>query len=223
MIDFKILEKEQLKLAKKIVLKDSFEKLELIGGVDASYKENEVIAAIVVCDYKTMEIKEKVFASIKAKVPYVAGFLAFREGPAISEAYAKLQLKPDVMIFDGNGILHPRRCGLASHMGILLEQASIGVAKHLFLGELKNTKVYDGKEALAESVVTREHSKPIYISPGHKISLKTSVEIVKHCLRFPHKLPEPLHLAHRYADEVSEKIEKEELKVDFKRQVFNEK
>src|SRR3989338_7730530 len=140
MIDFEKLKDEQVKLARKIVLKDSFEmseihrisehaqkssifdKLELIGGVDASYNENEVVAAIVVCDYKTMEVKEKVFTAVKAKFPYVAGFLAFREGPAISEAYAKLQNKPDVMIFEGNGILHPRKYGLASHMGILLDQ-----------------------------------------------------------------------------------------------------
>ena len=72
-----------------------------------------------------MKVKERVFAVAKAKVPYLTGFLAYREGPAISEAYAKLANKPDIMIFDGNGILHPRRCGLASHLGVLLEQACL--------------------------------------------------------------------------------------------------
>ncbi|MAG91184.1 endonuclease V [Candidatus Woesearchaeota archaeon] len=202
MINFSKLKGEQLKLAKKVLIKDSFEKLELIGGVDAAFKENKVIAAVVVCDYKSMEVKEKVYSVVDEKLPYMAGFLAYREGPAISEAYAKLKIKPDILIFDGNGILHPRRIGLASHMGILLEQASIGIARSLLDGEVKDKIVYIDKEARAELVTSREHSKPIYISPGHNISLKTSVEVVKNCIRFPHKLPEPLHLAHRFADEM---------------------
>ena len=214
MADLNKLKEEQLKLAKKAILRDSFEKLDLIGGVDAAYSQDYVISAIVVCDYKTMQVKEKVFAVAKAKFPYIAGFLAYREGPSISEAYARLENKPDVLIFDGNGILHPRRCGLASHIGVLLDQASVGVAKQLLVGEVKGNVVYAEKEARAELVVTKEHSKPVYVSPGHKISLKTSVEIVKHCLRLPHKLPEPLHLAHRYADEIMGKVVKGEIKPD---------
>src|SRR3989344_749471 len=137
MVDFAKLKEEQLKLAKKVTLKDSFDNSELIAGVDCAYNQYDAIAAIVVCDYKTMEVKEKVFAVAKAKVPYVKGFLAYREGPAVSEAYAKLQNKPEVMFFNGHGIIHPRRCGLASHMGVLLEQASIGIAKQLLVGEVK--------------------------------------------------------------------------------------
>ena len=216
MLDFTKLKEEQLKLAKKVITKDSYDELKLIGGVDCSYNQDDVIAAIVVCDYKTMAVKEKVFAVAKAKVPYLQGFLAYREGPAISEAYSKLLNKPDVTIFDGNGILHPIRCGLASHVGVLLDQPAIGIAKQLLVGEVKGNVVYVDKEARAELVVTRKHSKPIYASPGHKISLKTSVEIVKNCLRFPHKLPEPLHLAHRHANEIREKIVKGELKVEVK-------
>jgi deoxyribonuclease V len=208
MMDFAKLKEEQLKLAKKVTLKDSFDNRELIAGVDCAYNQYDAIAAIVVCDYQSLKVKEKAFAIVKAKVPYVKGFLAYREGSAISEAYAKLENKPDLMIFDGNGILHPRKIGLASHMGVLLDIASIGIAKQLLVGEVKGKKVYVEKEARAELIVTKAHSKPIYISPGHKISLKTSVEIVKHCIKFPHKLPEPLHLAHRYANELREKIAK---------------
>ena len=216
MIDFAKLKEEQLKLAKKVITKDSYDELKLIGGVDCSYNQDDVIAAIVVCDYKTMAVKEKVFAVVSAKVPYLQGFLAYREGPAISEAYAKLLNKPDVMIFDGNGILHPRRCGLASHIGVLLDQPAIGIAKQLLVGEVKGNIVYVDKEARAELIVTREHSKPTYVSPGHKISLKTSVEIIKKCLKFPHKLPEPLHLSHRYANEIKDNISKGEVKVEVK-------
>lgn len=214
MVDFEMLKEEQLRLAKKVVVKDSFDKLELVAGVDNAYDKGYVVSAIVVCDYKGMEAKEKVFVVSRANVPYVQGFLAYREGPAISEAYAKLQHKPDLVMFDGNGILHPRRFGLASHMGVLLDIASIGIAKQLLIGEVKETKVYVENEIRAELVATREHSKPIYVSPGHKISLATSVKIVKKCMRFPHKLPEPLHLAHRHANEIRDKISKGELKAD---------
>ncbi|MBI2657231.1 endonuclease V [Candidatus Woesearchaeota archaeon] len=214
MIDFNRLKEEQLKLAKKVVTSDSFEKLELIGGADCSYNGEEIIAAIAVCDYKTMSLKEKVYSVSRAKVPYLKGFLAYREGPAIAEAYAKLENRPDIMIFDGHGISHPRRLGLASHMGVLLEQASIGTAKQLLAGESKGGVVYIDKEARAEMLVSRQHSKPIYVSPGHKISLKTSVEIAKECIRFPHKLPEPLHLAHKYANEIRDKIAKRNVKTD---------
>lgn len=209
MIDFNALKEEQQKLAKKVILKDSFEKLELVAGADQAYFKDDIISAIVVCDYKTMEIKEKAFALVKTKIPYSKGFLAYRDGPAISEAYAKLIAKPDVMMFNGNGILHPRRFGLASHMGVLLDMTSIGIAKHLLIGDIKDKNVYVDSELRAEIISTREHSKPIYVSLGHKISLKASVEIVKNCIRFPHKLPEPLHLAHRYANEIRGNIQKE--------------
>lgn len=213
-IDIDRLKEEQLKLAKKIILRDSFDKLELIGGADAAYDNCNVISAIVICDYKTMEVKEKASAMAKADIPYLKGFLAYREGSAISSAYAKLENKPDIMLFDGNGILHPRRCGLASHMGVLLDTASIGIAKRLLIGEIKGSNVYVDDEVRAELVATREHSKPIYISPGHKVSLKTSVKIVRDCIKFPHKLPEPLHIAHRYANEVRENKKRENKKTN---------
>src|SRR3989344_4712313 len=150
MVVIEKLKEEQLKLAKKVILKDSFEEVNLIAGAEQAFYNDNVISAIVVCDYKTMEVKEKVFAVAKAKVPYISGFLAYREGPAVSEAYAKLQGKPDVMLVSGNGILHPRKCGMASHIGILLDQASIGIAKQLLLGEVKNSKIYVDKEIRAE-------------------------------------------------------------------------
>ncbi len=206
MFDLNKLKDEQIKLAKKIALKDSFDKLELVAGVDCAYTQNDIVAAIVVCDYKTLEVREKVFSSAKAKIPYLAGFLAYRIGAAISEAYAKLKIKPDAIIFDGHGILHPRRCGLASHMGVAFDLASIGIAKQLLVGEAKDDKIYVDKDLRGEVLITRQHAKPLYISPGHKISLKKSVEIVKNCMRFPHKLPEPLHLAHKFANQIRDKI-----------------
>lgn len=213
MIDLNKLKKEQAELAKKISLKDDIgiKEIKTIGGVNQAIKDDCIISAIVVCNYKAMEIKtmeiiEKQYAVEKAKMPYISGFRTYREGAAITAAYAKLSNRPDVMIFYGHGILHPRKIGLASHMGILLDQPSIGIANKTSCGVLKGNKVYIGDEAVGELVETRTHSKPIYVSPGYKMSLKTSVEIVINSMRPPHKLPEPLHLSHRYLKEVINEI-----------------
>ena len=205
-MDIRKLEEEQIKLAKKVIVKDDFEKTERIAGVDQAFANGNVISGIVVCSYKDLNLIEKKYAVVKAKFPYISGFLSYRESPAIIEAFNQLENKPDILIVDGNGILHPRRVGMASHLGILLDIPTIGVAKRLIAGEVREGTVYIEKEARGYELATREHSKPLYISPGYKVSLKTSLEIVKKCIKFPHKLPEPLYLAHRYAD----KIKKEE-------------
>ena len=99
--------------------------------------------------------------------------------------------------------IYPRRIGMASHLGILLDTATIGVTKKLMLGELRGNTIYVEKEARGYELVTREHARPVYVSPGHNVSLKTSLEVIKNCLRKLHKLPEPLHLAHRYGKKIS--------------------
>ena len=207
-MDIRKLEEEQIKLAKKVIVKDDFEKTERIAGVDQAFANGNVISGIVVCSYKDLNLIEKKYAVVKAKFPYISGFLSYRESPAIIEAFNQLENKPDILIVDGNGILHPRRIGMASHLGILLDIPTIGVAKRLIAGEVREGTVYIEKEARGYELATREHSKPLYISPGYKVSLKTSLEIVKKCIKFPHKLPEPLYLAHRYANKIKENLEK---------------
>ena len=207
-MDIRKLEEEQIKLAKKVIVKDDFEKTERIAGVDQAFADGNVISGIVVCSYKDLNLIEKKYAVVKAKFPYLSGFLSYRESPAIIEAFNQLENKPDILIVDGNGILHPRRIGMASHLGILLDIPTIGVAKRLIAGEVREGTVYIEKEARGYELATREHSKPLYISPGYKVSLKTSLEIVKKCIKFPHKLPEPLYLAHRYANKIKENLEK---------------
>jgi deoxyribonuclease V len=207
-MDLNKLKEEQLKLAKKVIINDKFEKIETIAGVDQTFLNEDIISGIVVCNYKDLKSIEKKSAVVKAKFPYISGFLSYREIPAILEAYNKLDNKPDVLLVDGNGILHPRRIGMASHVGILLNTATIGVAKSLIGGEKKGKTIYMEKEARGYELVSREHARPIYISPGHEVSLKTSLEIVKKCIKFPHKLPEPLHLAHRHANKIKGSLEK---------------
>lgn len=195
------LKKEQIKLAKKVKIKDDFEKIELIAGCDQAFKEKDVFSVVVVLDKDMKEI-EKADAQVKAPIPYISGFLSYREAPAVVEAFTKLNQKPDLLMVDANGILHPRRIGMASHLGILLDVPTIGVAKNPYVGEVKGDKIYYNDKLRGVLVKTKTGSKPLYISPGHRISLKTAVEIVKKCLKDPHKLPEPLHLAHRYVKEL---------------------
>ena len=206
MIDFDALKKEQLKLAEKVITSDSIKNIKTIAGADQAYIGNKVISAIAVCDYKGLKLIEEKHAVVDAKIPYKSGFLFYRDGPAVMEAFNKLENKPDVLIVKANGILHPRRIGMASHLGILLDIATIGVTKNLMLGEVREKTIYVEKEARGYELITREHARPIYISPGNKISLKTSLEIVKNSLRQPHKLPEPLHLAHKHGNKVRKEL-----------------
>lgn len=196
---------EQVKLAKKIIKKDDFDSIKLIAGVDQAFIGNNVISGIVVCDYKTMEPVEKKFAITKTPIPYISGFLSYRESPAAVEAFSKLENKPDILIIDAHGIAHPRFFGMASHIGLLLDIPTIGIAKKLMVGKKQDNKIVFNDKIVAQEVKTKEYSKPLYISIGHRVSLKTAVEIVNKCARPPHKLPEPLHLAHRYANKIREK------------------
>ncbi len=206
MVDLGKLKEEQLKLAEKVIVNDKVKKVKTIAGADQSYVGNKVISAIVVCNYKSLEIIGEKHAIVDARIPYIRGFLFYRDGPAVMEAFNMLEHKPDVLIVQGNGILHPRRIGMASHVGILLDVATIGVTKRLMLGEVKDKTIYVEKEARGYELITREHSKPIYISPGYKVSLKTSLEIIKKCLRHPNKLPIPLQLARKYGKKINKDL-----------------
>jgi len=196
------LKKEQIKLAKKVVVKDDFDELNYIGGCDQAYTDSKVISCVVILDYKTLEVVERKYAVADAPIQYIPGFLSYRDSPAVVEAMSKIEQKPDVLMVDANGILHPLRIGMASHLGILLDMPTIGVAKKLQLGEEKDGKVVVEGETRAAIMKTKEHAKPIYVSPGHRISLKTALEVVKKCMVEKHKLPEPLHEAHKYSNKV---------------------
>jgi deoxyribonuclease V len=155
-----------------------------------------------------MEVVEQKYAVVDEKFPYIAGFLSYRESPAVIEAYSKLENIPDLLILEGSGILHQRKIGMASHVGLLIDKPTIGITKTLLCGEVKDGKVIVDKEVLGFELKTKEHGNPIYVSPGNKITLDKSLEIVKKLIKPPHKLPEPLHLAHRYANKIREKLEK---------------
>lgn len=202
------LKEEQLAAARNVITEDKVGKVRLIAGCDCAFLDKVVIAAVVVCDDE-LNVVEKQTAAVENDFPYIPGLLYYREGKAIKEAFTKLRNKPDVLLVDGNGVLHPLRCGMASQLGVELDQATVGVAKNKLLGEedeVGNIKV--GNEILGIELKSKEHSKPLYISVGHKVSLKTAVEMAQKSIRHPHKLPEPLHIAHRVADKAMREMEK---------------
>lgn len=204
-MDLYELKKEQYKLAKKIILRDSFTKIKTIGGIDCAQTKDKIIACVTVCEFPSLKIIEKQTAILPDPLPYKPGFLAYREMPAIIEAFNKLEQEPDLILVDGPGILHPRKIGIASHLGLALNKPSVGVAKKIFFGKAENGKIYLDKELAGFEVETREHANSLYVSPGHLVSLGTTLSVVQQAIKPPHKLPEPLHLAYKFAKKEMEK------------------
>ncbi len=191
------LRREQLRLAPKIVLRDEFEEIKTIAGIDTQIVGNKLLACVVVCEFPSMKILETQTYTLNDPLPYKPGFQAYREMPAMIEAFNKLEQEPDVLLVEGEGILHPRKIGLASHLGLSLHQSTIGITQNLPLGKVQEGKIIFDNEVCGFEINTREHANPIYISPGHLITLGSALDLVTKTIRYPHKLPEPLHLAHK--------------------------
>ena len=195
----------QENLKKSIILKGSAKNCKLIAGADVSYtKKSELFyASVVVFKLQTMEKVEEVTANGKVGFPYISGLLSFRESPILLKAFAKIKSGPDVIILDAQGIAHPRGIGLASHIGLLLNKPSIGCAKTRLIGEYNEVGGEAGchspltiKEKIVGAVLrTRKNIKPVFVSPGHKIDLNTSIDLVLKSCRGC-RLPEPIRQAH---------------------------
>jgi deoxyribonuclease V len=185
------------------------DKIKTIAGFDAAFFGDKAVCAAVVLDFKTMAVLESKYLLVKPEMPYIPGFLAFREGNAIMQAYYDLEHDPDVLMVDGHGIAHPMRAGLACYVGVEAAKPCIGVAKKLLIGEVVDDNVMIGNEIRGKLVKTKEHAKPVIVSPGHLISVETAAEIARKCIVYPHKLPEPLHQAHRLAEKMAVKYQGE--------------
>jgi deoxyribonuclease V len=194
----KNLRAEQIKLSKKVNLKDDFKKINTIAGIDIAYPKNgfeEACGACVVMNYKTKEVIEKKTIFWETNFPYISTYLFYREFPIIWELVNILKSEPTVFMFDGNGILHPYGIGLATQAGINLNKSSIGIAKRLLYGDVKgnNVKINGVKKGIT-FYSSEKIKRPIYVSPGHKISFESTLKIVKNLSKF--KIPEPLRQAH---------------------------
>lgn len=206
-IDLKKLEKEQKGLAKHLKIKDliDFDLIGRIGAVDNVFIDGRIISGFIVTD-KDFEILEQEYATERVKFPYIPGFRAYRELSAMIQAFNKLEEKPDLVLIPGHGIAHPR-LGIASHFSLFVNVPSIGIAKNLFEGEPKNAYIILNRKRVGMVIQTKKESRPIYVSPGNLISIETAGKIVKELVRKPHKLPEPLRIAHRYAKRIREELD----------------
>jgi len=196
----------QKKLRSRVVTRSELGVVRHVAGVDISTAGGRAHAAIVVLSFPELQPLEAAEAQLPLVFPYIPGLLAFREGPAISAAVGHLEIEPDLFIFDGQGLAHPRRMGIASHMGVILDKPSIGCAKSLLCGEHGQvgpslgdySELYDHGDLIGAVLRTREGVKPVYVSIGHKVDLPTAIQYTLRC-GGGYRLPEPTRWAHRVA------------------------
>ena len=199
----------QERVAKLVVKRDEIGELKTVAGCDVSFvKENRAFASCVILDYKTLKPLDSKVVETKVKFPYIPSFLAFRELEPMLEAVAGMDAS--IYMVGAHGYSHPRRAGLASHLGVVLDKPTIGAAKSILCGQAKEPGkkrgsvewVTDGGEIVGAAVRTAEGCRPIYVSIGHKVSLETAIRVVlETTTRGP--LPEPILQAHRLATQAA--------------------
>ena len=197
----------QKELRQRLILAWDDRPVASVAGVDISIQTEMARAAIVVLRYPELTPVEAVLSDAPLVFPYIPGLLSFREGPAVLAAWAKLQNKPDVLMFDGQGIAHPRGVGIAAQMGLWLERPTIGVAKsrlyglHAEVGPERGARadLLDKNTNVIGAVLrTREKTKPLYVSPGHLMDVEHAVSFVMACCT-AYRLPETTRWAHKVA------------------------
>lgn len=187
----------------------SLDRIRVVAGVDNGYAgrgaQTTAYAGVVVLSFPELEVLETRIARQEVDFPYVPGLLSFREGPALIAAFEQVRHQPDVVLFDAQGIAHPRRLGAASHLGVLLDIPTIGCAKSRLTGRYDEpgeafgdrSALVDRGEVVGAAVRTRLGRPPLFVSPGHKVSVETAVEIALACCRDNRFMPEPTRLAHK--------------------------
>lgn len=201
----------QSRLSKEVQKTNGFEpgQIKSIAGIDVSLKD-EGQAAVVVLSFPELEVLDRAVATRKLTFPYIPGLLSFRETPLVLDAIARLKVQPDMLMVDGQGYAHPRRFGIACHLGVFLDKPSIGCAKSVLTGKFEEVgpnpgdqspivaKRYGKEEVIGVALRSKLRSNPLIISIGHKIDLPTAVDFVQKCLR-GYRLPEPTRAAHNFA------------------------
>ncbi len=195
----------QKELAPRVLTVGSLPEVELVAGADISYNKfsPKLYASVVVWKRSTGEIMEVSDVLGESTFPYVPGYLSFREAPTLLRAFAKLESKPDVVMVDGQGIAHPRRFGIACHLGLWLDLPTIGCAKSRLVGTFvppdleagSVSDLTDRGEVIGQVVRTKKRTNPLFIAPGHRIDLESAVRVVMQCCR-GYRIPEPTRQAH---------------------------
>jgi deoxyribonuclease V len=181
------------------------------ANVSMNWFGNEGVAGFVTMSYGKMRPADHSVVKDKAKFPYIPGLLSFREIPMLLKAWYQLKSKPDVVIVDGVGITHPKKLGLATHLGIMINRPTIGCSKNVLTGQYEepgdqpgdHTYIYDSKntnDAIGAAIRSKQGQKPIFVSPGHLITLEETIEIIKNCIK-KDRMPEPTRLVHDAVNE----------------------
>ncbi len=204
----------QENLSSRIILKKNFSRVRTIGGGDVAYskKRNLLFGAIVVLSFPQMDTLDIAKAYGMVRFPYIPGLFSFREGPILIKSFQRLKTKPDIMLYDGQGIAHPRGFGLASHMGLWLDLPSVGCAKTPLVGEFTSPGSSRGSRELIRRegkevgivLRTKDNVKPLFVSPGHRIDLRTSIPIILKCCQ-EFRIPEPLRRAHHLSRDMMQR------------------
>ena len=185
----------QKEIAKNIIAEDTLhKKIEYICGIDVSYKKNAAYCSAVIMKKNTLELIESVNAKSIVKHPYIPGLFILRESEPILTTLKLLKNQFDLLLIDGHGLLHPRKCGLASYIGVLIDKPTIGVAKSLLCGSIKKDQFIE-YDATVLGFTIKKGDKQIYVSVGHKISLTTAIQIIKNLIKKEEWVPEPLRIA----------------------------
>ncbi len=202
----------QQKLCKRIIFEDRLpSRIRYVAGVDAAYGQTRAIGATTVLEYDSLELVEQQTAVCSVEFPYIPTLLSFREIPPVLQSIKKLKSPIDIFLADAHGYAHPYRCGFASHLGLVLNKPTIGVAKNRLIGEAESTPsdgtayLHHNNEIIGAAVRTKPGEKQVYVSIGHMISLETAVKIVKHCATTT-RVPLPLLKAHNLATEMKQKL-----------------
>jgi deoxyribonuclease V len=195
----------QKRLRERVRVEPLKKRVETVAGADISFNKFDptIYTGIVVLRLPTLEVVEEVGIVSETKFPYVPGLLSFRESPSVLEAWAKLKTEPDAVMFDGQGIAHPRRVGIASHVGLLIERPTLGCAKSVLVGKYQEpeaerghwTELIDKGEVVGAAVRTKNNVQPIFVSPGHLIDLEGAIRLTLEC-DGGYRQPEPTRRAH---------------------------
>lgn len=227
----------QKTLRGKVIIENKFKDIKYIAGADVSYcrESSSGYAAVIIMTFPDLEIVEEKWVNKKIDFPYIPGLLSFRESPILLNAFEKLKREPDLIIFDGQGIAHPRGMGIASHIGIILDKPTIGCAKSRLFGRYDEPGKKAGdfsyiyspsptltltlsqrerergirgeeiKEIIGAVLRTKSNTKPVFVSIGHKIDLPTSINFILRCTK-GYRTPEPTRIAHNLVSRFKPKV-----------------
>ena len=197
----------QNEMAKKVISENTPNKeIIYICGVDVAYRNNIAYCSAVLMNKNSMEVKESVNITLNVNHPYVPSFFMLRESEAIINILKSLKNRFDLLLIDGHGVLHPRRCGLASYIGVIIDSPTIGVAKSILCGSVNTDHFIDVDGVISGFKMIKEKKKPIYISVGHKINLINAIRIVKQLVKPKERIPEPLRLADIYSKALANSV-----------------